>query len=81
MNRRINSKSKLSIEDKMKREIVLGNKLVTMPIWKLKEILNEQFSTEYYAILEGKNHIEFDNFGTYDVLKNVYYGEDMIIYE
>lgn len=59
----------------------IGNMLVTIPIWKLTNILNDQFDVEYSSILEGQEHIEFDNFGTYDVLKNVYYGEDMIIYE
>lgn len=59
----------------------IGNLLVTIPIWKLTNILNDQFDVEYSSILEGQEHIEFDNFGTYDVLKNVYYGEDMIIHE
>lgn len=59
----------------------VGNLLVTIPIWKLTNILNDQFDVEYSSILEGQEHIEFDNFGTYDVLKNVYYGEDMIIHE
>lgn len=59
----------------------IGNMLVTIPIWKLTNILNDQFDVEYSSILEGQEHIEFDNFGTYDVLKNVYYGEDMIIHE
>ena len=58
-----------------------GNLLVTMPIWKLTDILNDQFNVEYSSILEGQEHIEFDNFGTYDVLKNVYYEEDRRIYE